>query len=296
MSEKTTLSFDEKVAIFKATAENPVRRSEFAQSRAEVILPLIDAQSTIRAIFRPEQLPPSAEARYDIPFDDVDCVWMMPQIGGIPQIQLEGTEISVSTFGVDAAVQYQMDIAKQGRFDVATRATQLLKNKIIEQEELAGWSLIHAHAAVIGEAQQITETGLNISAFNKVMTAGDVLRRSITDMYVSPARYGDLRNWVQANEYSQKMKDDAFSSAGMSNIWGITIHKVYNPALVPNDKAYAFGQRDGFTYGVMPIRETLQTYDNPIAVLEWKIGIMARENLGFAVIDDKALYEMTFTA
>ena len=72
---ENTLSFEEKVKLFKATASSPKARQEYAQSRASVILPLIDAQSTIRAIFTPEQLPPSAEARYDIPFEDIECCW-----------------------------------------------------------------------------------------------------------------------------------------------------------------------------------------------------------------------------
>ena len=102
----------------------------------------------------------------------------MPQIGGIPQIQVEGTEIYVSTFGIDAAVQWQMDVAKQGRFQVGERATNLLKNKIIEQEELAGWSLIKAHAAVLGDDQKVSApNGLTVDAFNDIVTAGDLLRR-----------------------------------------------------------------------------------------------------------------------
>lgn len=293
---ENNLTFEEKVAMFKAIAFDPKARSEYAQSRAEVILPLLDEQSTIRAIFNPEMLPPGAEARYDIPFDDVNCAWIMPQIGGIPQIQVEGTEIYVTTFGLDAAVQWQMDVAKQGRFQVGQRATKLLANKIIEQEELAGWSLIKAHAAVLPDAQKVTATGLDVTCFNSIVTAGDILRRKITDIYVSPKRFADMRKWVTATDLSTNLKDKAFASAGLMEVWGVRIHEVYNSQLVADDKGYAFGQRDGFTYGVMPIRETLQTFDNPIAIMEWKVGIMARENIGFAVLDEKGLIEVTFTA
>ncbi|MCK9279279.1 MAG: hypothetical protein M0P71_01435 [Melioribacteraceae bacterium] len=291
-----TLTYDEKVALFQQTASDPVRRSEFAQSRAMVILPLLDTQSTIRSIFAPEQLPVGAQPTYDIPFDDVNCAWVMPKIGGIPQIQVEGTEISVSTFGLEAAVEYQMDVAEQGRFNVAERATTLLKNKVIDQEELAGWTLIHTHAATLDASQKVSDTGLNVSAFNKLVTAGDVLRRKITDLYVSPSRFSDMRSWVESSTYSQNMKDNAFNQSGLTNVWGVNIHKVYNPALVSNDKAYAFGQRDGVTYGVMPIRKNLTTFDNPLSIMSWKVGIMAREILGFAVLDEKGLIEVTFTA
>ena len=80
----------------------------------------------------------------------------------------------------------------------------------------------------------------------------------------------------------------------MIEVWGARIHRVYDGKLVSDNKGYAFGQRDGYTYGVMPIRQTLQTFDNPIAIMEWKIGIMARENVGFAVLDEKGLIEVTF--
>ena len=289
------LTFEEKVAMFKAIAESPQSRSDYAASRAQVILPLLETQSTIRAIFTPETLPPGAQATYDIPFDDVNCAWVMPQIGGIPQIQVEGTEIYVSTFGIDAAVQWQMDVAKQGRFQVGERATNLLKNKIIEQEELAGWSLIKAHAAVLGDDQKVNASnGLTVDTFNDIVTTGDLLRRKVTDIYVSPKRFADMRKWVTATDLSNTIKDKAFEAAGLIEVWGVRIHRVYDGKLVSDNKGYAFGQRDGYTYGVMPIRQTLQTFDNPIAIMEWKIGIMARENVGFAVLDEKGLIEVTF--
>jgi hypothetical protein len=289
------LSFEEKVKLFKATASSPKARSEYAQSRARVINPLIDEQSTVRQIFVPERLPPGAQAMYDIPFDDINCCWVMPQIGGIPQIQVEGTEMHVTTFGLDAAVQYQMDVAEQGRFSVGELATTLLRNKVIEQEELAGWSLILAHAAVLGADQKVTAAELDVAAFNDIVTKADVLRRRVNNLYVSPSRYGDLRNWVENTAYSDGMKDRAFGMGGMSNVWDVNIWKVYNPDLVADNKAYAFGSREGYQYGVMPVRKELQTFDNPIAIMEWKIGIMAREHIGFGVLDEKGLIEVTFS-
>ena len=293
---KKELSFQEKVKLFQATAASPKARAEYARSRATVILPLIEEQSTVRNIFKTETLPAGAQAVYDIPFDDIDCCWTMPQIGGIPQVQVKGTEIYVTTFGLDAGVQYQMDVARQGRFQVGERATQLLKNKVIQQEELAAWTLIKAHAAVLPAEQKVTGvSALNLSAFNEIVTKGDILRRQVTDLYVSPARYADLRDWVSNAAYSDSLKDKAFGLAGLANIWEVNVHKVYNSNLVANNEGYAFGQRDGFTYGVMPIRQSLETYDNPIAIMEWKIGIMAREVIGFGILDNKGLIEVTFS-
>ena len=103
-----------------------------------------------------------------------------------------------------------------------------------------------------------------------------------------------MRKWVTAAGLSDGLKDKAFDAAGLIEVWGVRIHRVYDSKLVSDNKGYAFGQRDGYTYGVMPIRQTLQTFDNPIAIMELKIGIMARENVGFAVLDEKGLIEVTF--
>jgi hypothetical protein len=310
---KPELTFAEKVEMFRATATNQQARADFAASRADVILPLLDEQSTIRFIYNVEKLAPGAEARWDIPFEDIECTWTMPNIGGIPTVQVEGAEIRVDTFGLDAGIEYQQDIAKDGRFQVATLATNLLKNKFIRQEEMAGWSLIRTHAAVIPAAQKLQawtsaatpvqtpgSGKLNVYTLNSMLTIADNLGiggRRVTDIYVSPTRFGDLRDQLTMAAlpeiYRAALYGDGTNPAAPT-AGSLRVHKVYNHNLVADNKGYAFTQKDGYFYGVMPIREELSTRDNPIACLEWKIGTIGRERVGFGVIDDKGLIEITF--
>ena len=312
------LTFEQRVEMFRATATNMQARTDYAASRAEVINPLLNEQSTIRAIFKPEKLAPGADARYDIPFEDIDCTWVMPGIGGIPTVQVEGAEMHVDTFGLDGGVDYQMDVAKDGRIDMGRLTTNLLKNKFIKQEELSGWGLIKNHAAVLPAGQLIramkddgtaiassgvaegTSGGkLNIYTLNILLTTADQIGiggRRVTDVYVSPRRFGDLRNQVTMTALPMNMRERLYgggSSPG-SGVPEITIHRVYNQNLVTDKKGYAFTQKDGFTYGVMPIREELNTRDNPMSIMEWKIGIIGRERVGFGILDDKGLIEITF--
>jgi len=58
---------------------------------------------------------------------------------------------------------------------------------------------------------------------------------------------------------------------------------------VVDNTAYAFTQKEGFFYGVMPIREELNTINNPMSIMEWKQGVMGRERVGFGVIDSLGL-------
>jgi len=304
------MTIQQKREWFRRTATDPRARAEFAASRADVILPLLDEQSTVRAIFQVENLGPGAQARYDIPFEDIDCVFLMPQIGGVPFVQLEGAEMFVDTHGLDGGVEYQEDVAEDGRFQVAQRATELLKNKFIAQEEAAGWALIKAHAATLDTTQQIngyaadgTEKGdgtglLNIYTLNEAITTADEIGvggRRVTDIFVSPRRYGDLRNQVTMTALPEAMRQAIWNGGqGRSSEAEIRVHKVYNSDLVGDTRGYAFTQKQGFTYGVMPIRTPLRTRDNPIAQLEHKIGIHGRERLGFAVLDSLGLIEIIF--
>jgi hypothetical protein len=305
-----SLTHEQKIALFRQTALNPQARMDFAASRANVIQPELEIQSTVRFIFNPELLPGGATPIYDIPFEDVDCVYIMPQIGGIPTVQMEGKQMSVDTFGLDGGVEYQMDIAKDGRFQVGQLATLMLKNRFIKQEELAGWNLIKLHAAALPTTQKLQAyandgtqgaagTGkLNIYTVNELITLADEIGiggRRITDIYVSPRRFGDLRNALTMQALPEGMRQQIWGNGkGSDSVADIRIHRVYNTALVANNKGYAFTQKDGIRYGVMPIRENLSTRDNPIAVLEWKIGIIGRERLGFGVLDSKGLVEVTF--
>ena len=326
--------FAQKVALFRQTATDPKIRAEYAESRANVIVPELAVQSTVRYIFRPEQLAGDATPVYDIPFEDVETTYVMPNIGGVPMIQVEGDQISVGTFGLDGGVEYQQDMARDGRFQVGTLATIMLKNRFIAQEELAGWNLIKLHAAALPDTQKLqardqsgnaavnpgtpTSTGsMSIFTLNDLITLGDEIGvggRRVTDIYVSPRRFGDLRNTIGVGGFilPDSLKEQMFgvgqsqpsnmdpnvftTPTGGTAIPGlnIRIHKVYNKLLVDDNTGYAFTQKDGFTYGVMPIREQLRTMDNPIAMLEWKVGILGRERLGFGVLDSLGLIEITF--
>jgi hypothetical protein len=306
------LTFDQKVALFRQTATSQQARADFAASRANVINPELEVQSTVRFIFSPEKLAPGATPTYDIPFEDVECTYMMPQIGGIPTVQVEGKQMSIDTFGLDGGVEYQIDVAKDGRFQVAQLATTMLRNKFIAQEELAGWNLIKLHAAALPSTQKViarkddgtvgagngTDGKLNVHTISEMITTADEIGvggRRVTDIYVSPRRFGDLRSAISMTALPESLRSQIWGNGkGVDSLAEVRIHRVYNRNLVSNAKGYAFTQKDGVTYGKMPIREELSTRDNPIAILEWKIGIIGRMRVGFGVLDDKGLVEVAF--
>src|SRR3990167_739323 len=111
------VSREEKVKMLKAIAsvdaEGIAARAAYCKSRAMVILPLIPYQSTVRSIFTPEVLEPGAQAYYPISFDYTEVATYLPRLGGNVARLLEGDELYIPTFNIEASVRYNMDIAEQ---------------------------------------------------------------------------------------------------------------------------------------------------------------------------------------
>lgn len=295
-----TMSEAEKRNLLMSIASSDDARKEYIRSRASVILPLIDVQSTVRSIFTPETLAPNAQSSYPISFDYTEVASYMPKFGGIATHVLEGDELYIPTWGIDAEVEWSMDIAEQGRVNIAENATNLLKNRIIAKEERAGWQTIKTTltgiAGVNGfNSSQVVYCSGGVQAYNyfskkavnDMSVQMDLQRRHLSDLYVSPRSYGDIRGWQQ-NSIDYLTQREIFVNGGLPDgrIYDIQLHKVYDNQIIADDEAYGFDVR---TYGKMPIKKELITVENPVSILQWRVGIMAREIVGFGVTDSWAV-------
>lgn len=153
--------------------------------------------------------------------------------------------------------------------------------------------------------------------FSELMYRADIARRTITDIYCSPRTLFDIFNYwgvqhqitgtpaANAIKTVPNLPDGAASDiyrqgppgSGSESgeytmtLWGVRFHKVYDTNVVGNDKVYAFdlsGRRSRF--GAMPIRQRLTTYEDPIAVTEYKVGFFGRMRLGFVILDSTNLF------
>ncbi len=282
------LSQEEKVKLFKSIASDENARKAYMEARAAVILPLIPEQSTVRSIFTVENLAVDAQPEYPISFDTTQLAAYMPKYAGNVVRVLEGDVLYVPTFGIEGAYRYSMDIAEQGRLDIGRMADEHLRSQIVAKEEAAGWSTIRGVFSGVNSNQTVYCSGTteNFHAFSKkainsMATQMDIQRRNLTDIYASPRSIADVREWSN-NQVDFLTQREIFQNGGLPSIWDIKLHKVYNSNIVSNAEAWGF---DTNKFGVMPVRKTLKTYEDPTAIQQWQIGIMAREILGFGVTD-----------
>ena len=145
-----------KQKLFQATAALHTSAGQkayhaFAASSTKPILQKLEEQSYMRQLFRVERLGPGQQPTYPLPDEFESPVWILPGMGYVVQdyIELLAEEVSIRTFNVQAAKDWLLKYAREGRVDVAVRAQQAVAKALADYEEEAGWRTI-VPAAVTG--------------------------------------------------------------------------------------------------------------------------------------------------
>ncbi len=320
---KEKLTEAEKGELLRAVAEDENVRRAYIKSRAFVFEPLVEKESQVRQIFTVERFEnTSKQPYYPIGSKEVQMAWIAPGVGNAPRRMLEGDEVYVPIFKIHGRVEWSMDLAADARFALIDESNFYMVEQLKEIENIVGWNLIKAcaddsnfptnNAIQIGTSSSIDlSTGqgyFSKQLFSELMYAADVARRQITDIYASPRTLFDIFNYwgVQyagggnstafvpflPNGAAEEIYRNGTPNSGNQNgeyvmtLMGVRFHKVYNTDIVGNNKVYAFdlsGARSKF--GVMPIRQGLVTYEDPIAITEYKVGYFGMMREGFGILD-----------
>ena len=94
----------EKAQLFKEVATNAEARIAFAETRAGVILPILDKNATARKAFSVVDVADGAQVVFDISFEEVECAWVSPSVSAYPTRFLEADELFVPVFVIKAGV------------------------------------------------------------------------------------------------------------------------------------------------------------------------------------------------
>lgn len=281
------LEYNEAAAqAMKMSVASDEERVAYAASIGLPIQKEVTPISSVRNIFNVENLGPAAQASYPLDMGSVDA-WVMPNIGGFPQNIVEGEELFVPTYTIDSSVEYKIQYARDGRYDVAGRAKEKLMNALVTKEETDGWAVIRAAATAartvtVADQTTLTKALLNAMFVKMTQTNG----RQVDAVFVSPTRFGDIRNWT-SSQLDQVTQREIWQRGGLTELWGAKIFEL--PTLADNE-VYAFDTR---YFGAMPVREGIQTRDNPISILKLRVGIIAWEELGFVALDSLSIVKGT---
>lgn len=278
------------ISDFKATADNEAMRRAFAATLSVPVLQTIPPVSSVRDIFAVDQIPAGALAEYPIDMADIETAVVMPRLGAVPQNLVVGDSLIVPTFEVANSVEWKLSFVRDGRYNIVERALTKLGESFVRAEETAGWATIRGAIDGTNTLNVGAITTIDKATLNSMITEFHAVGYNPEVIYMSPRCAKAIRDWdyTKLDPVTQR---EIFTGGGLpgGSIWGTEIRELRG---LGDKEIYMF---DRSRFGVMPIRTSLTTYDKADAINRLRAGVLAWEEIGFAVIDKKAVMKVQLT-
>lgn len=253
----------EQIELLKKTGSG--NKEESKQAMAELATALqIPLRSALlngditSNIYDTEVLTEGATPEYPIDIitgDNVDdyIAYTIPSEGAIPTRAISGDVITLQTFPIANAIDWQLRFAREARWPVIARAMEVMEAGFVKKINTDGWSTI------IGAGTGRTDfSGGAPMVFDSAATAGQFTKRlvslmktsmtrlsggnsatqnrgQLTDLYISPEALEDIRDW-DATEVDDLTRRDIFlandntgngtTTGPLATIFGVTLHSI----------------------------------------------------------------------
>ena len=242
-----------------------------------------------------------------------------PGHGRIPERSVEGDFVVIPTYSVTSSIDYLLRYAREARWDIVAGAMQVLEAGFVKKMNDDGWHTILA--AGVDRNVLVYDGDATAGMFSKrlVSLMQTVMRRNsggnsasmgrgrLTDMYVSPEALEDVRNWGldQIDEVTRReIYTASEGGAPITRIFGVNLHDMdelgadqeyqdffvneLSGALESSDTELVIGldqsSSDSF---VMPVKQTLQIFEDPTLHRQQRAGFYGWAELGFGVLDNR---------
>lgn len=281
----------------------------------------------ITGIFAPEKFEPGSRVEYPVDFYRPDnasefAAYTIPNQGKIPQRQIEGDVISVPTYDVGSSIDWLLRYAKEARWDIVSRAMQVMEAGVVEKLNNDGWHTILSGAfdrnLVVSDANAAAGqfTKRLVSLMKLVMrrngggNSGSLNRSRLTHLYVSPEALEDVRNWG-VDQVDEITRREIFlaNDEGATQIYNVKImaldelgegqkYQTYyqnviaagaaNNGMAASDVELVVGldlanANDSF---VMPIREEFQVFADDSLHRSRRQGLYCWGSLGYGLLNN----------
>lgn len=250
--------------------------------------------------------------------------YTMPGHGKIPEFHVEGTYVTVPTYPVSASIDYDLDYFRDARWDIASRAMEVLDMMVTRKLNDDGWATLLAAVfnrnilVFDNDAAQGQFTKRLISLMKSEMrrqgkgNTASLVRKRLTDLYISVEALEDIRNWGvdQLDEISRREIFVA-EDGSINRIFNVNLHDmdefgvgqiyqkyytdVLGGTLQASDVELVIGldlQRNDSL--VMPVRDGWEVHEDPTLQRRWEFGLFGRMRVGFGVLDDRVCIAGSF--
>jgi hypothetical protein len=244
-----------------------------------------------------------------------------PGHGRIPERAVESDFVTIPTYSITSSIDYLLRYAREARWDIASRAAQVMQAGFVKKMNDDGWHTLLAAGVdrnilvYDGDATPGLFTKRLVSLMQTVMrrnaggNTGSANRGRLTDMYLSPEALEDIRNWGldQIDEVTRReIYTASEGSAPLTRIFGVNLRDLdelgegqeyqnfflqgLGGALQASDLELVIGldqsTRDSF---IMPMKMPLQVFEDPALHRQQRVGYYGWMELGFGVLDNRRI-------
>jgi len=308
--------------LLRATAGHDADSLENRRALAQVLENVwkqgVLEPGTIDTVFSRVSVEAGVDAKFPLDFftpansdsDEFTAV-TIPSEGAVPNKVIDGDEVHVPTYKIANSISWNLDYARDARWDVITRAIEVFTNGFTRKMNDDGWHTILAAAGTT----QTRDTAAAAGTFTKALitemqvamkrqTGGRDSR--LTDLFLSPEAIADIRKLdgdvIDEGTLRALLNHDG--EAPQISMYGVRLHELlelgagqelttyYTSTLGQtiggSDTEICIGldlsKRDSF---VMPVREDMQMFDDATLHRSGKSGVYGWMELGFAVLDTR---------
>ena len=242
-----------------------------------------------------------------------------PGNGRVPERSVEGDYVAIPTYSITSSIDFLLRYAREARWDIAARAMQVMEAGFTKKMNDDGWHTILAAGVdrnilvYDGDATAGMFSKRLVSLMQTVMrrnaggNTGSAGRGRLTDLYVSPEALEDIRNWG-LDQIDEVTRREIYSApeggAPITRVFGVNLHDLdelgegqeyqtfftgsLSGAVQASDLELVVGldqsSKDSF---VMPVRQTLEVYEDPTLHRQQRAGFYGWAEIGFGVLDNR---------
>ena len=262
---------------------------------ASLALPLrkaVDKESSARKIFNPVELGDMEDAIF--PVDDSNEVEVVQSSAyGYPPISMFVTDIvTVTTHTYQGGWELPEQLAKAGRIDQVARNSRRMLDGFVQKEETQAWSVIDSCIAAgntISTVGGVAVTTASIELINELIIYFQDLGFIPDQCWMSPRSMGDFRLMCKEAGLPNEVRFDLWKNGMIPGLWGVDFYALRT---IADSAIYMV---DTSRFGVMPIRQNLETREDPAARSQFKIRVYGQEQFGICAVDKTAICKGSIT-
>jgi hypothetical protein len=296
---------------FAAALESPLRKGVLVGNILGNIFETIQMEPGATPEFPLDLISPGLEGEH--------VAYTNPGHGRIPERAVEGDYVMIPTYSIASSVDYLLRFARDARWDVVSRAMQVMEAGFTKKMNDDGWHtilaagvdrniLVYDADAVAGSfSKRLVSLMQVVMRRNSGGNSASSSRGRLTDLYVSPEALEDIRNWGET-EVDEVTRREIYTStdggSAITRIFGVNLHDLdelgegqeyqnffandLGGSLATDKTELVVGldqsTNDSF---VMPVREDLRVYEDPALHRQQRAGFYGWAELGFGVLDNR---------